>query len=241
MRDHDHCHHGSYVISGTLLALLFLTVVVFFFMLFPFFMPARSILTMRSKALLCSEFLASNPDAIPGITVTNGDSKPLPDTFCTEEYQPVCGEIDVQCIKAPCPPVQETYPNSCYAKKAGARIVSQGACAPRIRDMVSLTSPQEGSKITSPVTLKGMAFGGWFFEGSFPVQITDASGTLLGEGPAKTAEDWASAALADQKVAFTAKITFKKPTTKQGFIVLKQDNPSGLPENDHEMKIPVNF
>jgi hypothetical protein len=89
--------------------------------------------------------------------------------------------------------------------------------------------------------IKGMAFGGWFFEGAFPIQITDAAGTVLGEGPAVTTEDWAKAALAGEKIGFTAKITFKKTTAKQGYIVLKQDNPSGLPENDHEVKIPVTF
>lgn len=32
---------------------------------------------------------------------------------CTREYMPVCGEIQVQCIKAPCYPVKQTFSNKC--------------------------------------------------------------------------------------------------------------------------------
>lgn len=32
---------------------------------------------------------------------------------CTREYMPVCAEIQVQCIKAPCSPIKETFSNKC--------------------------------------------------------------------------------------------------------------------------------
>lgn len=32
---------------------------------------------------------------------------------CTKDYRPVCAEVQVQCIKAPCPPIQETFSNKC--------------------------------------------------------------------------------------------------------------------------------
>lgn len=32
---------------------------------------------------------------------------------CTMEYAPVCAKVDVQCIKAPCDPVYETFSNKC--------------------------------------------------------------------------------------------------------------------------------
>jgi hypothetical protein len=32
---------------------------------------------------------------------------------CTREYAPVCGEVQVQCIKAPCDPAKETFSNRC--------------------------------------------------------------------------------------------------------------------------------
>ncbi len=32
---------------------------------------------------------------------------------CTREYMPVCAEVKVQCIQAPCPPMKETFSNKC--------------------------------------------------------------------------------------------------------------------------------
>jgi hypothetical protein len=34
---------------------------------------------------------------------------------CIEIYQPVCGQVQVECITTPCNPVKETYENSCKA------------------------------------------------------------------------------------------------------------------------------
>lgn len=47
---------------------------------------------------------------------------------CTEEYAPVCGSKQVQCIKAPCNPVQQTYGNRCQLNADGATYLYQGAC-----------------------------------------------------------------------------------------------------------------
>ena len=34
-------------------------------------------------------------------------------TACTMEYAPVCASVQVECIKAPCPPLQQTFGNKC--------------------------------------------------------------------------------------------------------------------------------
>ncbi|OGD68180.1 hypothetical protein A3I18_02735 [Candidatus Campbellbacteria bacterium RIFCSPLOWO2_02_FULL_35_11] len=34
---------------------------------------------------------------------------------CIELYEPVCATVNIQCIKAPCNPIQETFSNSCQA------------------------------------------------------------------------------------------------------------------------------
>ncbi len=49
--------------------------------------------------------------------------------FCIEIYQPVCGQVQVECIKAPCPPIRQTFANSCKAC-ANERVISyiEGAC-----------------------------------------------------------------------------------------------------------------
>lgn len=41
-------------------------------------------------------------------------------TVCTDQYEPVCGYVQVQCIKAPCYPVAQTFSNTCEATKAHA-------------------------------------------------------------------------------------------------------------------------
>lgn len=35
--------------------------------------------------------------------------------FCTADYTPVCATVEIQCIKAPCNPIQQTFSNSCNA------------------------------------------------------------------------------------------------------------------------------
>lgn len=35
------------------------------------------------------------------------------DTICTMEYAPVCASVQVQCIKAPCPAIEQTFGNTC--------------------------------------------------------------------------------------------------------------------------------
>lgn len=39
--------------------------------------------------------------------------------FCTMEYAPVCGLVEVQCITEPCDPVPETFSNGCVACSQG--------------------------------------------------------------------------------------------------------------------------
>lgn len=34
---------------------------------------------------------------------------------CIELYEPVCATVNIQCIKAPCDPIKETFSNSCIA------------------------------------------------------------------------------------------------------------------------------
>jgi hypothetical protein len=34
-------------------------------------------------------------------------------TICTMEYSPVCAKVAIQCIKAPCEPIEQTFGNKC--------------------------------------------------------------------------------------------------------------------------------
>lgn len=50
------------------------------------------------------------------------------DIMCTQQYQPVCGGKQVQCIKSPCYPVYHTYSNSCMMQAEGGYFIHEGEC-----------------------------------------------------------------------------------------------------------------
>ena len=52
-------------------------------------------------------------EACSGGVVCSEDSRGV--GACIEIYQPVCGDVRVDCITAPCDFVKETFPNSCFA------------------------------------------------------------------------------------------------------------------------------
>lgn len=51
--------------------------------------------------------------------------------FCTEEYMPVCGFIETQCITEPCEPIKETFSNGCFACISEKNVVAytEGECS----------------------------------------------------------------------------------------------------------------
>jgi len=108
---------------------------------------------------------------------------------------------------------------------------------PDDQNLVRITTPKPNSLISSPVTVTGEARGTWFFEASFPIEITDANGKVIGNGFAQAQGQW----MTENFVPFIATITFDDPTTETGGIILKKDNPSGLPEYDQSLRLPVVF
>lgn len=101
---------------------------------------------------------------------------------------------------------------------------------------VVLLAPVEGEEVTSPMTIRGQARGTWFWEGSFPVALTNWDGLIIGNGVATAKGDW----MTDKFVPFEATLTYKTPTySDRGTLILKKDNPSGLPEYDKSVEIQV--
>jgi hypothetical protein len=92
------------------------------------------------------------------------------------------------------------------------------------------------STVISPLTVTGNVPAGWAFEASFPAQLLDANGKLIGQGIARV-PNWMSTTTAWYAVS----VSFSKPTTSTGTLVFKRDNASGLPENDDQVRIPVKF
>ncbi|MDO8601983.1 MAG: Gmad2 immunoglobulin-like domain-containing protein [bacterium] len=106
-----------------------------------------------------------------------------------------------------------------------------------LTDLIRVDAPVSNALVSSPLIISGSARGSWYFEASFPVQLLDANGGVLFEGPMQAQGDW----MTSEFVPFNQQITFALPKTQTGTLVLKNDNPSGLPENDKELRIPVKF
>lgn len=111
-------------------------------------------------------------------------------------------------------------------------------------NLIVVESPAPLTVVNSPLQVTGEARGTWFFEASFPIIITNWDGLIIGEGYATANGDW----MTEDFVPFTASIEFTNPYNdddpdfmKNGILILKKDNPSGLPENDDALEIPIRF
>lgn len=101
---------------------------------------------------------------------------------------------------------------------------------PILETDATIEIPEPGSVITSPVDIKGLAPGPWFFEGQIQGQIVSESGEVVSTFPLKATSDW----MTTEFVHFEGHTEFSVPDTDRNIhIVIKSDNPSGSPENEH--------
>src|SRR3989344_9626442 len=103
--------------------------------------------------------------------------------------------------------------------------------------MIRVVVPSSNALVSSPLAIAGEARGNWYFEASFPAKILDANGRVLGQMPIQAQGEW----MTTDFVPFRASLSFATSTTATGFLVLEKDNPSGLPENAAEVRIPIRF
>ncbi len=107
-------------------------------------------------------------------------------------------------------------------------------------DLIQVNYPEPNSTIKSPLHIFGKARGTWFFEASFPIELKDINGNVLSQGIATADGEWMTTEFVD----FTADLDFNIATGTSitiGELILKKDNPSGLPQNDDSISIPVRF
>lgn len=103
--------------------------------------------------------------------------------------------------------------------------------------VLTLDALSPNDAVRSPLIISGVASGPWFFEASFPITIYDAEGHQIGQSIAQAQEDW----MTTDAVRFSSRLTFEMPPSDTGEIVFKKDNPSGLPEHDYEVRVPIRF
>lgn len=132
--------------------------------------------------------------------------------------------------------VLESYPRQCKTNE-GAMFTEDIGNELEVADDIRVTSPRPNDIVQSPIRLDGEAVGGWYFEASFPVRLVDANGYTLALRPATAKGDW----MTESFVPFSLELPFAAPSTSTGTLILTKDNPSGLPEYDAELRIPVRF
>jgi hypothetical protein len=105
---------------------------------------------------------------------------------------------------------------------------------PSLADRVLITTPRSGATVGATFDVTGSAPGPWYFEASFPLEVRDAQGVLVIRTFAQAQGEW----MTTEDVPFRATVSvgdFKGPAT----LILKRDDPSGLPENDASVSVPI--
>ena len=101
----------------------------------------------------------------------------------------------------------------------------------------TLLSPQPGSTIIGPLVIKGYIPKSWTFEGQFRVKLLDDKKQLILQD--RVPVEWDNENTKDT-LYFVESYNYHT-TAKSGFLILENDNPSGLPENQKSMETPINF
>ena len=101
-------------------------------------------------------------------------------------------------------------------------------------DLVSF-SIANNSSVHGILSFNGVVQGGYFSEGSMPINVLDFNKNLLKNSNVMTKSDW----MTSGPVNFEGKIDFSGLPKGPAFIELKKDNPSGLPEYDKSILIPI--
>jgi hypothetical protein len=95
---------------------------------------------------------------------------------------------------------------------------------------------KDNQTVSNPIKISGKARGNWYFEATFPVELVDTDGNILASSTARAQSDWATTTF----VNFVVTLDYVKSTsTNRALIVLSKDNPSGNPEFDQSIFIPV--
>jgi hypothetical protein len=140
------------------------------------------------------------------------------------------------------PPAAEIAPEVAAPDEATRDASLPTLTKPADADDVTVTSPNVGARLTSPVVIEGTAINTFFFEGVFQAELI-ANGKVIARGPAQQAGDrnWTDPG----QVGFKATLPFEVTTETNAEIVLSEDMPATESEDSdvagpaRAVKIPV--
>lgn len=128
-------------------------------------------------------------------------------------------------------PVMETSPRQCktpdgktFAEELPGKVTYVNASS----DNIVVENPYPNAVTGKEFSVTGKARGTWYFEASFPIQVLDKDGKVLATSIAQAQSNW----MTTDFVPFKADIKIPESYMGKATLLLKNDNPSGLPEKD---------
>ncbi len=103
---------------------------------------------------------------------------------------------------------------------------------------VTLVAPMAGARISSPLSVEGVAPNNWFFEAVFPLELS-VDGEVISRAPAQPQTDWT----VEGPVKFRGELKFDVTAEREAMLTLAEDMPredargNALPAR--MLKIPV--
>jgi len=140
-----------------------------------------------------------------------------------------------QCQKAGYPTL-ESYPAQCRLP-SGKSFTQNIGNALDMQSKVLVTDPSPNQKTTAPLLIRGKARGSWYFEGILSAELFDQNQKSLGAANLQANGEW----MTEEFVPFEGELNFTPPQGSTGTLILKNANPSGLPENEKKLLIPLSF
>lgn len=131
-------------------------------------------------------------------------------------------------------PIMESYPARCAVPNGKTFIEDIGNELEK-QDLIRIENPRPNAQIKSPLKISGQARGNWFFEATFPVKLLDENNKVLAQFYATTKSNW----MTSEFVPFESELTFAIDKSQRGTLILEKDNPSDLPENADELRVPI--
>lgn len=133
-------------------------------------------------------------------------------------------------------PTLESYPAQCRLP-SGKSFTQNIGNALDTQSEVLVIDPSPNQKVASPLKITGKARGSWFFEGSLSAELFDQDRKSIGTASLQANGEW----MTEELVPFEGELSFTLPPGSTGTLILKNANPSGLPENEKKLLIPLSF
>lgn len=138
-----------------------------------------------------------------------------------------------ECVSAGLP-VMESYPRQCRSNSGQLFSENIGNELEK-SDLIIIDSPRPNQTISGETEISGRARGPWYFEASFPVYLLDENNKEIAVAVAQAEGEWMTEAF----VPFLATLKIPASFTGKATLVLKKDNPSGEPQFDDELIVPI--